>query len=128
MLNKVQYVNDSAVAFTLRHGYGHSGSANGKLQTLTHPSGNQITCQYDVAGRISDLTLNPTDPSGTGTGTTSIPLLTTIGYQPFGAPISWIWGNSSATSVNTYARSIDTDGELPASRSAVASTTARCVH
>ena len=112
VLNKVQYVNDSTVAFTLRHGYGNSGSANGKLQTLTYPSGNQITYQYDAAGRINDLTLNPTDPSGTGTGTVSIPLLTKIGYQPFGAPINWTWGNSSAASVNTYARSIDTDGRI----------------
>ena len=112
VLNKVQYVNGSTVAFTLRHSYGSSGSANGKLQTLTYPSGNQITFQYDVAGRISDLTLNATDPGGTGTDTTSIPLLTKIGYQPFGAPISWTWGNSSAESVNTYARSIDTDGRI----------------
>ena len=116
VVNKVQYVNDSTVAFTLRHSYGNSGSgstyANGKLQTLTYPSGNQITYQYDAAGRISDLTLNPTDPSGTGTGTVSIPLLSKIGYQPFGAPVSWTWGNSSAASVNTYARSIDIDGRI----------------
>ena len=116
VLNKVQYVNDATVAFTLRHSYGNSSSsstyANGKLLTLTYPSGNQITYQYDATGRISDLTLNSTDHSGTGSGTVSIPLLTKIGYQPFGAPVSWTWGNSSATSVNTYARSIDTDGRI----------------
>ena len=110
VLNKVQYVNDSDVAFTLSHAYGNSGRTNGKLQTLTYPSGNQITYQYDAAGRISDLTLNPTGPSGTDTE--SVALLTNIGYQPFSAPISWTWGNSSATSVNTYARSIDKDGRI----------------
>jgi RHS repeat-associated protein len=112
VLNKVQYVNDSGVAFTLAHTYGNSGAANGKLQTLTYPSGNQITYSYDAAGRISDLTLNATDSSGTGTAAASTPLLSGIGYQPFGAPVSWTWGNSSATSVNTYARSIDTDGRI----------------
>ena len=112
VLNKVQYLNDSGVAFTLSQTYGNSGSANGKLQTLTYPSGNQITYSYDAAGRISDLTLHPTDPSGTGTDSASIALLTGIGYQPFGPPVSWTWGNSSATNVNTYARSIDRDGRI----------------
>ena len=112
LLNKVQYLNDSDTTFTLVHTYGNSGISNGKLQTLTYPSGNQITYRYDAAGRISDLTLTPTDPGGSGTGSIIVPLLTGIGYQPFGPPVSWTWGNSSATSVNTYARSIDKDGRI----------------
>ena len=111
--NKVQYVKESGVILTLAHTYGTSGSTNGKLQTLTYPSGNSITSTYDAAGRISSLTLSPTAPSGGRvTGTAKIPLLTSIGYQPFGLPISWRWGNSNTTSVNTYARGIDKDGRI----------------
>ena len=116
VLNKVQYINESDVTFTVGHTYGNNSNsnsnANGKLQTLTYPSGNQITYRYDTVGRISDLSLTPTAPGGSGTGTAAMPLLTGISYQPFGAAVSWTWGNSSAISINTYARSIDKEGRI----------------
>jgi RHS repeat-associated protein len=90
-----------------------SGSATGKVTALTYPSGNRINVTYDAAGRINSLTLNPTAANGLGTdGGTAQPLLTQIGYAPFGPPISWTWGNSSETASNTYARGLDLDGRI----------------
>ena len=108
-----QFNNDSLQAFALGPYYLTSGSGTGKLGALAYPSGNQVVYDYDSAGRISSLTIAPTASSGgRATGPDRVPLLNGIGYHPFGPPISWTWGNSNATSVNTYARSIDKDGRI----------------
>lgn len=112
VLDKTQAVSASGTSFTLSRLYGDSGTDTGKVNQLTYPSGNLISYVYDATGRISELWLTPTDPSGTGTGIATLPLMTEITYQPFGAVQSWNWGNSSATSVNTYARGIDLDGRV----------------
>ena len=111
--SKVQTVTNGTVArsFTVTYAYGASGSSTGELTSVTYPSGNRINATYDSAGRISSLTLNPAKAGGTDTGT-NIPLLTGIGYQPFGPVRSWTWGNSTPTSVNTYARGFDLDGRI----------------
>lgn len=113
--SKVQTVisGTAAKSFTVTYAYGASGSSTGKLTGVTYPSGNRINAAYDSAGRISSLTLNPTNASGSGTNTgTNIPLLTDIGYQPFGPVRNWTWGNSSPTAANTHARGFDLDGRI----------------
>ena len=112
LINKVQTLASTAKSLTVSALYGTSSSATGKLYQLTYPSGNRLELHYDTVGRISDIFLWQTAASGTGTGTTRRPLITGIGYQPFGAPISWTWANSTATAVNTYSRGIDKDGRI----------------
>ena len=108
VLTKVQTTGTDATAktYTVSYAYGTSGSATGKPVSLTYPSGNQLNFSYDAAGRINGITLTP---NGQGT---PVPLLTAIGYTPFGGPNSWTWGNSSATAQNTYARGVDLNGRL----------------
>jgi RHS repeat-associated protein len=85
---------------------------NGKLLSLTYPSGNRIVYGYNAAGRISSLTLNPADAAGgTDIGTATV-LLEQISYAPFGAAQSWVWGNNTATVPNTYNRTFDLDGRV----------------
>ncbi|MEC5218793.1 RHS repeat-associated protein [Actimicrobium sp. GrIS 1.19] len=107
LLAKAQTITASARTFTVTNSWGSSGALTGKLQSLTYPSGNRITYAYDSAGRISALTVTPTAATGGGTGGTVTPLLSNIGYHPFGAPLSWTWGNTTG-----YVRSVDVDGRL----------------
>jgi YD repeat-containing protein len=93
---------------TVRYAYGTTGTATGKLASITYPSGNRVNLAYDTAGRLSSLTLNPTNANGVGTNTAStVTLLSNIAYQPFGAPRAWTWGNGAA-----YSRTFDLDGRL----------------
>jgi RHS repeat-associated protein len=114
LLSKVQTISVAPVSTrTTSYTYGSSGNTTGKLTSITYPSGNRISYSYDAAGRVSSLTLNPTNATGGGTNTGStIPLLTGIGYQAFGPVNAWTWGNSSGTSTNTYARGFDLDGRV----------------
>jgi RHS repeat-associated protein len=90
----------------------YSYGTNGKLLSLTYPSGNRINYSYDASGRVNNLTLNPSNSNGgTDVGTTII-LLDQIAYAAFGAVQSWVWGNNSGTSPNVYARTFDLDGRV----------------
>jgi RHS repeat-associated protein len=93
---------------TVSYAYG----SDGKLQSLTYPSGNRIVYGYNAAGRISSLTLNPADAAGgTDTGTATV-LMDQISYAPFGAAQSWVWGNNTALAPNVYSRTFDLDGRV----------------
>jgi RHS repeat-associated protein len=95
----------TAKLFSVASVYGTSGGVNGRMISLTYPSGNQINYGYDAAGRITSVTLIPLEGG-------SVPLLTNIGYRPFGEAQSWTWGNSTDLNANTYARSYDLDGRI----------------
>lgn len=97
-----------AVNSTVNYSYDSSG----RLIALTYPSGSRINYIYNAIGQVSSLTLNPADSSNNTDTSTTIVLLDQIGYAPFGAPQSWIWGNNSSTSPNTYTRTFDLDGRL----------------
>ena len=106
VLTKTQ--TTGALVRTVRYAYGTTGTATGKLASITYPSGNRVNLAYDTAGRISGLTLNPTNANGVGTNTAAtVTLLSGIAYQPFGAPRAWTWGNGAA-----YSRTFDLDGRL----------------
>ncbi|MES2740062.1 MAG: RHS repeat domain-containing protein [Pseudomonadota bacterium] len=87
--------------------YGSTGTATGKLTSMTYPSGNRINVSYDTAGRVTALTLNPTNANGVGTSGSVVSILKNIVYQPFGGPASWTWGNGAP-----YVRTFDLDGRL----------------
>lgn len=115
LVSRTQTVVSSGVSRTLTVSYvvGTSGIGNGKLSSITYPSGNRLTYTYDAAGRLSGITLNPTNSNGVGTNTTaSTVLLNGIAYAPFGAVKSWNWGNSTTTNPNAYTRTFDLDGRI----------------
>ena len=72
-----------------------SYDSNGRLSTLTYPSGLVVAYRYNSQGQIAAISVN------------GAPVLTNIEYQPFGAPLSWSWGNGTA-----YTRRIDTDNRI----------------
>ena len=101
----------SAKVRTVTYAYGTTGSATGKLVSITYPSGNRVNYGYDAAGRVSWMTLNPTNSNGTGTNTgTTVALVADIAYEPTGAVKSWSWGASA--SGNGVTRTYDLDGRL----------------
>ena len=107
MLSKIQTVTGVPKPLTISNTYGTVGSAIGKLTSTTYPSGNRLNVSYDSAGRVSTLSLTPTNTNGVGTSATVVPLLSNIAYQPFGAVTSWTWGNGKP-----YVRTFDIDGRL----------------
>jgi RHS repeat-associated protein len=103
--SKVQTVG--ATTLTVGYAYGTTGTATGKLASLTYPSGNRVNYIYDDAGQLSRLKLDPA-----GDGAAQVDLLTGIAHAPFGGVQSWYWGNSTADAVNGYARTFDLDGRI----------------
>jgi len=74
--------------------YAYDGT--GQLISTTLPSGKVIGYTW-TNGQVSGLTLN------------SNPMVSSISYQPFGGPISWIFANGQ-----TVTRSYDQDGRVSA--------------
>lgn len=110
LLSKNQ-TTTSAVA-TVSRSVSYAYGANGKLLSLTYPSGSRINYSYDTAGHVSNLTINPADGNGgTDTGT-AIVLMDQISYAPFGGGQGWVWGNSTETAPNIYTRAYDLDGRV----------------
>ena len=73
-------------------GYGY---ANGRLSSMTLPSGQVITYGYGADGQVASVSIG---------GTT---LLSQVLYEPFGPIRQWTWGNNSLA-VRTY----DTDYKI----------------
>jgi RHS repeat-associated protein len=94
-------------SFTVNYGWGQSGAANGKPETLTYPSGARLNLAYDATGRVSALTVNPVNTNGTGTSTSVLNLISGIGYSPHHIPITWRWPNAVA-----YTRTVDEHARL----------------
>ncbi len=114
LASKTQTVSawNGSFARTLSYTYGSSGVEAGKIKTVTYPSGNRLVYNYDSAGRLSAITLNPAKTSGTGTNTTSTPLLKLITYTATGQARWWGWGDHTAAKPNEYARGFDLDGRM----------------
>ncbi|MRV76627.1 type IV secretion protein Rhs, partial [Duganella sp. FT92W] len=110
LLSKVQTITHAVGTVNRTVGYAYDG--NGRLASLTYPSGNRIDYGYDANGRANKLTLHPSDANGGTDAATSIVLLDQITYAPFGGVQSWIWGNSTEAVPNLYARTFDLDGRL----------------
>jgi RHS repeat-associated protein len=98
LLSKTQLTIAGGTTFTRTTSYAYR--ADGKLQSLTYPSGNRIDYDYDANGRVLRMTL--TAPTGEAKV-----LLDNIQYAPFGAVQSWQWGNGGIV-----ARTFDLDGRV----------------
>jgi RHS repeat-associated protein len=111
VLTKTQTVSAGGTVsrFTLHYSYGSAGSAIGKLETITYPSGARVNYRYDAGGRVTSVTVNPSDRNGGTITSTEVPLLTDIVYTPTGNVQSWRWGNSA---LPAYQRTYDLDGRL----------------
>lgn len=77
----------------------------GLVQTVTYPSGKQLTHQYDATGQLTGLLWN------------NQPLLTNLTWTPLGMPKSWRWpfvtGASDAQGPGlTLTREYNTAGQL----------------
>jgi len=110
VVSKVQSTVSAIGAVNRTVSYAYGG--DGKLVSVTYPSGNRIDYSYDRAGRISNLTLHPSDSNGGTDGGTAIVLQDQISYAPFGAVLGWVWGNNSQMAPNVYARTFDLDGRI----------------
>lgn len=71
----------------------YTRSPGGKILSITHPSGDQVTYSYDTDGRISGVTA--TTASGTST------LVSNVTYLPFGPVSGYTLGNGQ-TITRTY--------------------------
>ena len=108
LLNKVQTVSlpSSALHRTVSYAY----DAQGRLESLTYPSGNRVGYTYDASGQVSTISLVASAVSGSGF--TAAALLTQITYAPFGPVKGWQWGSGSTAAPNSYTRTFDLDGRL----------------
>jgi RHS repeat-associated protein len=94
-LGRVTGKGQTVGSVTKSVGYGYS---SGNLATMTLPSGQIVTYQYNTNHQVTGITL------GTGTPTT---ILSGATYEPLGPVKGWTWGNSTAVT-----RSFDTDGKI----------------
>jgi RHS repeat-associated protein len=87
--------------FKLTSTWGTTGTATGKLQTVTYSSGAIITYGYDSAGRVNDISV-------TGADGVVTKVLTGLSYTALGQPKGWAWGVGAVP----YQRSFDAYGRL----------------
>jgi RHS repeat-associated protein len=108
VISKKQTVGAAKRVFTLGQKWGDAGTQSGKLENMTYPGQIRVSYEYDEAGRVKNITLNPVKADGTKPNLTqTIPLVSNIGYTPLSAPQSWTWGSGVA-----YARTYDDQGRL----------------
>ena len=97
----------------LSYAYGTTGSATGKVSSMTYPSGNRVNYRYDDFGRLYMITINPVNASGTGTNTgVEYTLLKNVEYATDGLVKGWEWGSSTVANPDGYSRSFDLDGRV----------------
>lgn len=101
VLNKKQTVGPAAKVFSVGYAWGSSGGANGKLQTLTYPSGAKAVYAYDTVGRV--VSVSVVAANGVQTN-----VLNAVTYTPDQQPSSWLWGTGNVL----YQRSFDGHGRL----------------
>jgi len=90
------------------YGWGGSGGGNGKLTSIAYPSGAQVNYLYDATGRVTGITLNPVNASGSGTDSgVTLTVLSGLAYTGANQPRAWTWGDGVP-----YQRSFDRNGRL----------------
>ena len=93
---------------SIAYAWGTTGTATGKLTAITYPSGARVNYQYDTAGRVKALTVNPPNSNGVGTNTGSfLNILSGITYNADNNILGWTWADNA-----TYARTYDSFGRL----------------
>ena len=94
-------------SFTLTYAWGTTGSAMGKLTSITYPSGTRVNYGYDSAGRINAVSVNPVNANGVGTSSTSITVLNALSYTGANDIKGWTWGDGKG-----YQRTYDANARL----------------
>jgi RHS repeat-associated protein len=89
-------------AFNVSYTWGTTGSANGKLTSVTYPSGSVANYTYDVNGMLNSINVNPVTNL-----TSSMGVLSGVGYNAAHQPLGWQWSNGTA-----YARTYDSYGRV----------------
>jgi RHS repeat-associated protein len=115
LITKTQTVTlgGTSAAHTIRYTYGASGVETGKLKTATYPSGNRLVYNYDSAGRLTGISLNPANSNGSGTNTAvTTPLLKWLTYTATGQVRGWAWGNHTTAKPSENGRYFDLDGRM----------------
>ena len=94
--------------FVMGYGWGGSGGGNGKLTSIAYPSGAQVNYLYDATGRVTGISLNPVNASGSGTDSgVTLTVLSGLAYTGANQPRAWTWGDGVP-----YQRSFDRNGRL----------------
>ncbi|MDQ1811682.1 RHS repeat-associated core domain-containing protein [Massilia sp. CCM 9210] len=100
-------------SYTNTHTLVYAYDADGRLASVTYPSGNRVNYGYNHAGQVTSITLNPVDANGTDTNiNSSIVLLNNITYAPFGGTTGWTWGNGTPANQYAHVRTYDLDGRI----------------
>ncbi|MCY4747421.1 Ig-like domain repeat protein [Pelomonas sp. UHG3] len=81
--------------FNVGYGWGGSGPATSKLQSIAYPSGRTVTYDFDYTGRVGAIYVD------------GIPLVTNITYHGLGSPQTWQWGDATL-----YQRGFDAYGRI----------------
>ncbi len=78
--------------------------AQGRMNSITYPSGRVVNYSFDTLGRISQIT--------TTFNSTSQILVSAIVYQPFGVVQRFNYGDGQTAPIQTYTRQLDQDGRI----------------
>nr|WP_269460718.1 DUF6531 domain-containing protein [Ferriphaselus amnicola] len=92
-------LTETKVAYAATYVTRYSYDVQGKLTSMTYPSGRLVSYSYDTIGRVSQV-------STTLSGQTQV-LVSGITYHPFGGVKSMLRGNGK-----TYTRLVDQDGRI----------------
>jgi RHS repeat-associated protein len=106
VLTKTQQVGIKL--FTVGYTWGATGSTTNRLVAIKYPSGSRANYNYDAAGRVIGLTVNPVNSNGIGTNTGAfVNLLSGITYNGENNILGWTWANNAP-----YQRAYDGFGRL----------------
>jgi RHS repeat-associated protein len=81
------------------YGWGDSGTALDKLTSITYPSGARTNYTYDQHGSVSGITVNPPNTNGVGTSSSTVTLLSGIGYNADNQVTGWQWSDGKARTI-----------------------------
>ena len=104
VVSKTQVVGSRT--FTVVYDWGTNGPAAGKLVAMTYPSGSKVNYNYDTAGRLTAVSVNPVNANGVGFNALApFALLSNLQYNGQNIGTGWIWSDASP-----YQRTFDAFG------------------
>jgi RHS repeat-associated protein len=99
VINKLTAANKAVVTHTTAYSY----DAAGHITSITYPSGRVLSLGY-LNGQLDSLGLKA------NAAATLVPMLSQIGWEPFGAAKSWLWQLNTGT--QSHDRTYDNSGRL----------------
>lgn len=98
-INSATGANTANITLTVSYTY----DAGGNVTSMTYPSGRRLTIGY-TGGQATSLSLAANATSA------AVALISSIQWEPFGAPRSWNWQMTSGTQAQSW--SYDSSGRL----------------